>query len=225
MKSYEVEICLDNPGFARSAQAYGADRVELCARLDLDGITPSPELIAATRASAPDLDLYVMIRPPGGFCYGSAALEKMLSEIEMAISLGADGIVAGALLEDGHLDVSTTQQLLEAAGKLPFTYHRAFDVCQDPLRAAQKLKTLGVSRILTSGQAPTAPEGVPMLKNLLAQPSIPDLMAGSGVSGKNIPQLWEAGIRQFHFTCHRKVGTLGFDEAKAKEAFASLQAV
>ncbi|MCL4103838.1 UNVERIFIED_CONTAM: hypothetical protein GTU68_029155 [Idotea baltica] len=223
MQPYQVEICLDQAAYAKAAQAHGADRVELCARLDLDGITPSEELIAATRAAAPDLDLFVMIRPAGDFCYDRAAITQMLLEIEIAKSLGADGIVAGALLANGQLDIPTTQLLVDAAGPLPFTFHRAFDVCQAPMATAAQLQEMGVSRILTSGQAATAMEGKALLQQLLAEPSTPAIMAGSGVSALHIPQLWEAGVREFHFTCHRKVGKPGFDDTKVEEVMEALQ--
>lgn len=222
MQPYQVEICLDQAAYAKAAQAHGADRVELCARLDLDGITPSGELIAATRAAAPELDLFVMIRPAGDFCYDRAAITQMLFEIEMAKSLGVDGIVAGALLANGQLDIATTEILVHAADPLPFTFHRAFDVCQDPLAAALQLHTLSVSRILTSGQAPTASAGTALLQELVAEPSTPAIMAGSGVSAKHILKLWETGVREFHFTCHRKVGKPGFDDVKAEEIFGVL---
>ena len=39
--------------------------------------------------------------------------------------------------------------------ELNLTFHRAFDVAQDPFKAVEVIKELGFSRILTSGQVCT----------------------------------------------------------------------
>lgn len=202
MSAFEVELCVDSVASAVEAEKLGADRVELCARLDLDGLTPSFELIAATRAAV-DIGVYVMIRPrEGDFCYSTEELDEMLASLKKAKTLGIDGLVAGALQADLSLDLIATQQLIEACGDLPFTFHRAFDVCKNPLTALEQLKAAGVARILSSGQAPKAIDGIELLKQMQSASGHLGIMAGSGVNANNIPHLWENGIRQFHFTSH-----------------------
>ena len=202
MRKFELEICLDSSHSAGEAQRLGADRVELCARLDLDGLTPSDELIASTR-DAISIGLHVIIRPrEGNFHYSSQEVDQMIASIESAKKLGADGIVSGALKADGSLDVETTQILIEASKGCTFTFHRAFDVCLQPLEVLQQLESMGVDRLLTSGQGKTAIEGIDLLREMQSQVTTLGIMAGSGVNASNIPALWESGIRQFHFTSH-----------------------
>ncbi|MEM9023698.1 MAG: copper homeostasis protein CutC [Bacteroidota bacterium] len=224
MKPYEVEVCVDSAESALEAERLGADRVELCARLDLDGLTPSPELIARTRAAI-SIGLHVIIRPrEGDFHYTASELDVMCDSIRMALDLGADGIVSGALTADQRLDLDATTRLIKAAQGKTFTFHRAFDVCQQPLVALAALDKLGVQRLLSSGQAPKAIEGVATLQRLVDTKSTTAIMAGSGVNADNIPALWEAGIRQFHFTSHRPgpSGQNVFDSEKTQRAIETL---
>lgn len=218
MRPYQVEICVDSVASAIEAEKLGADRVELCARLDLDGLTPDCELIATTR-EAISIDLHVIIRPrAGGFLYTEAEAYAMLKSIEDAKNLGADGIVSGALQTNGTLDVEVTKQLIEASGDCSFTFHRAFDVCAEPLKVLKQLEQIGVDRILSSGQADIAIDGVETLEQMLKTSRSIGIMAGSGVNASNVPQLWQAGIRQFHFTSHRPEadGLNAFDHNKMR---------
>ena len=52
------------------------------------------------------------------------------------------------------MDFKGCNLILEAVKgtKVNFTFHRAFDVLQDPIKAAEEIKNLGFTRILTSGQ-------------------------------------------------------------------------
>ena len=70
----------------------------------------------------------------------------MLADIRTAVRLGADGIVAGALLPDGGIDTEFLRRCLDAADGLPFTFHRAFDLCSDPRKnsCARAARTLSL---------------------------------------------------------------------------------
>ena len=46
--------------------------------------------------------------------------------------LGADAVVIGCLKEDGSLDLERMKRLVDLAGDMEITLHRAFDVCRDP---------------------------------------------------------------------------------------------
>jgi copper homeostasis protein len=110
---------------------------------------------------------FILVRARAGtFVYTDAEIDVMRQSIQSAAELGAAGIVIGALTPDSRIDVARTRILVEASGKLPVTFHRAFDVVADQLDAIEQLIDLGVSRVLTSGGAATAEEGADAIVGL-----------------------------------------------------------
>ncbi|MCP4092956.1 MAG: copper homeostasis protein CutC [Planctomycetes bacterium] len=200
-----LEICTETLSGVRAASTGGAQRIELCSALDLDGLTPSEELIAAARADS-DLELLVMVRPqPGIFEVDTELLKTMCAQIERVTAMGADGVVCGCLLADGQIDVPTLQELVKAACGLPLTFHRAFDQTPDLLAACEVLIDNGVSRVLTSGGAATAMEGSAMLKQLVSLAGDRfDVVVGGSVREANIAELKKlTGAKQFHSALDR----------------------
>lgn len=152
-----LEICCDSLESVMAASAGGADRIELCSCLECDGLTPSAGLIECVIRSE-DIPVFVMIRPrAGNFEYSETDLEVMCRDIGLARRFGAAGIVSGALATGGKkIDAAATSMLVRAAAPLPLTFHRAFDLVGDPLRALEQLAECGVARVLTSGGAARA---------------------------------------------------------------------
>ncbi len=202
MKKFLLEICVDSYESARRASENGADRLELCGDLLVGGVSPSPFLIEQVLRDI-RTPVNVLLRPRfGDFCFTGEEQEILLREIEFCAKAGVNGVVIGALTPGGDLDEPFLARCMAAAGDLEVTLHRCFDVCRDPFAALQTAADLGIQTILTSGQAATAPKGIEMLKKLrtLAADRI-HLMAGSGVSARNIPLLHrEAGICHFHLS-------------------------
>ena len=202
MKKFLLEICVDSFESARRASENGADRLELCGDLLVGGVSPSPFLIeqVVSRIQTP---VNVLLRPRfGDFCFTDEEKEVMLKEIEFCAKTGVNGVVIGALTPGGDLDVPFLSQCMAAAGDLEVTLHRCFDVCRDGFDAIQTACDLGIQTILTSGQMATAPKGTENLKafRAFAADRI-HLMAGSGVSAANIPQLHrDTGICHFHLS-------------------------
>lgn len=164
-----VEICVGDLRSAIEAGEGGADRVELCDRLEVGGTTPSAGTIAEAvrRLSIP---VHVLIRPRAGdFIPDEAELAAMLYDVEISKRLGAAGVVLGALRTDGTIDRETTARLVEAARPLSVTFHKAFDHVPDQPAALETLIELGVDRVLTSGGQPTAEAGAGALAALIRQ--------------------------------------------------------
>lgn len=59
------------------------------------------------------IPVYVMIRPRGGdFLYSDQEVQVMRKDIELMKKHGADGLVLGALTEDGRVDAELCMELL-----------------------------------------------------------------------------------------------------------------
>ncbi|MBQ9284669.1 MAG: copper homeostasis protein CutC [Bacteroidaceae bacterium] len=200
----ELEVCCGSMLSALNAVEGGAGRIELCSALALDGLTPSIGLTRELRLLYPALRIHVLIRPrEGNFVYSDAELCAMLHDIELAAAAGATAIVAGALTPAGDIDINATRRLIEAAGPLPFTFHRAFDAVNDQHEALEQLAELGAARVLTSGGAPTALHGKEQLRKLNQQAAGRiSILPGGGVNSNNARLILDhTGAREIHGSC------------------------
>lgn len=197
-----IEICIDSMQGLRAAQAAGADRVELCAGLIEGGTTPSLGLIEAAVAASAGVRVHVLIRPRGGdFQYDADERAIMRRDVEAAVAAGAHGIVIGALTPSGDVDRSCLRELSAAAADRPVTFHRAFDHTRDPAAALETLIELGVRRVLTSGQQPTAAEGAPLLAALHRHAAGRiTILAGGGIGPDNARAVALTGVPELHFS-------------------------
>jgi copper homeostasis protein len=185
-----VEAAADTLDLAIAAERSGADRIELCANLDDGGTTPSAQLIAAATEQL-SIPVFVLIRPRAGdFVYSQDEIEAMRHDVESARSQGAVGIVTGALDDKGGVEIVATRALVDAAGGLPVTFHRAFDSVSDRAAGLEALIDAGVSRILTSGGEKTAVEGADTIARLVDQANGRIIIvAGGGIREHNVREV------------------------------------
>lgn len=197
----KLEICANSLTSAINAAAGGADRVELCSELSLGGITPSAGLIELVRERI-SIAVFVLIRPRAGdFCYSADELNVIRKDIIFCKKTGCDGVVIGVLNENGTINMVVMQELIALARPMKVTFHRAFDVCNEPFEALNELIELGVDRVLTSGQQPTAMEGIGLLEELVIRSNQRIIiLAGSGVNLQNVEALHHIGIQEVHFS-------------------------
>lgn len=204
-----LEICAGSVESAIAARDGGAQRIELCAALEVGGVTPSAGLIAQAR-KVEGLTLNVIIRPRGGdFLYNDYEAACMEQDIHTCKQLGVDGVVIGALTAEGDIDTVTCKRLIAAADGMSVTFHRAFDMCRDPRKALEELIAMGCNRVLTSGQAATALAGAPLLKELVEQADGRIvIMPGCGVNSSNAGTILKAtGATEIHASARRSVGS------------------
>lgn len=202
-----IEVCVEGIDGLIAAQEAGADRVELCASLLEGGITPSLGTVR-TALDLATVPFHVMVRPRGGdFLYSDAEFRSMLADVAELRELGVAGVVAGCLNADGTIDEMRMAALVEAAGPLAVTCHRAFDMTRDPAAALEALVRCKVGRVLTSGQRDTAAEGAPLLAELVRQAGDRIVILGcGGLTPANIAEIRRAtGLVEMHFAALQDV--------------------
>jgi copper homeostasis protein len=203
-----IEVVCCGPEDCAVALQAGADRIELCASLVSGGLTPSLGTLGQGLART-SMPILCMIRPrEGGFRYSPAEVATMVRDARLAREHGAAGVVFGALTETQAIDEEACRRLVEAAGPVETVFHRAFDLTLDPMGALDRLVRLGVTRVLTSGGAPTALEGAPLIRRLVehAAGRIELLPAGSIRAGNVQEVVRRTGIPRVHLGPRRTVG-------------------
>lgn len=200
--NYILECCVDSVESALAAKEGGADRLELCSNLIIGGTSPSLALFRQIREHT-DIRIHVLLRPRfGDFLYTGHELSIIEKEIRMFREAGAEGIVIGCLKSDGSLDCDAMSRLIDHAGQMSITLHRAFDMCKEPLHALEEAKSLGIHTILTSGCQPSCLEGIDLLGQLseCADGKI-SIMAGAGINSNAVQTLLEkTSITAFHMS-------------------------
>ena len=212
-RTLALEIAVQDPAGVRIAAEVGATRVELASALALGGLTPSPATLelAVETAGAGGPEVHVLIRPrAGGFHYTEDELLVSERDVRRAIGAGAAGVVIGALDADGRLDVVAMARLRDAAGGASVTLHRAIDMTADPVATLRAARELGLRRVLTSGGASTAIDGIDTLRALVAAAEGQiEVMAGSGVDAASAPAIALTGVDAIHFSAKRSVRATG----------------
>jgi len=181
-----VEVCANSLESAMAAEKAGADRIELCSELGVGGVTPSYGLLKAVKEQI-SIPVHVLIRPRSGdFTYSEVEFNIMKTNIDLCSDMGFEGVVSGVLHRDFKLDVARTQQLIDLARPLNFTFHRAFDWVEEPIATFQQLERMGVNYLLSSGQGKSALEGIALLALLAEKSTSCTILPGGGIRTDNV---------------------------------------
>ncbi|MDN4040010.1 copper homeostasis protein CutC [Massilia sp. YIM B02443] len=226
-----LEVCVDSAQGLATAIEGGADRIELCSALEIGGLTPSFGLLRIAASSR--VPVVAMIRPRGGdFCFDETETQVMLHEIDAVADAGLQGVVLGASLPDGGLDARTLERLVRRASDhgLRCTLHRAIDLCPDLAQATAQAIELGFERILTSGGARSAPEGLDGLQRCFAAAAGRiTIMPGAGINAGNVNLLRSRlALTDVHASCSAplpapspQVAAFGFDSGGRRQTDSS----
>lgn len=218
----KIEVCCSSLTEVEQAAKAGATRVELCAAIGLGGITPSHGTISAIMAAGLNIDINVLIRcREGGFCYSADEVDIMCRDIEFCREVGVHGVVIGALTPQGDIDLDACRRMMQAAGNLSVTFHRAFDICNNAEKALEEIISLGCHRLLTSGMEPSAELGAQLISQLIAQADNRIIiMPGAGIKPHNITYIEQAtNATEFHSTAADNISDTAF--ATPKLSFAA----
>ena len=211
----QLEIACFNLESALIAQKNGADRLELCAGIEVGGTTPNFEIVKQARENL-TIDLYVMIRPRGGnFLYTDVDFNQMQSDILALKELKVNGFVFGILKEDKSINLEQNKALVEMAKPFSCTFHRAFDEVQNPFQALEQIIDCGFKSILTSGQAQNVTAGMNRLTELVTKANNRIvIMPGGGLRSTNIETIQQNTKAVFY---HSSAITDGSEIASAAE--------
>ncbi len=194
------ELCAETLEACLIARASGVARIELCADLSVDGLTPSHALVhqAVQRSGVP---VFMLLRPRAGdFVYTDLEFNLIREDLLHGKSLGVSGFALGILHKDGTVDIDRTRDLVALAHPLEVTFHRAFDVTRSLPEALEDVIRTGCQRILTSGGAADVFQGAAPLAELirLARGRV-EIAVGGGLRAEGAATLVTAtGARHFH---------------------------
>lgn len=190
MNENKLEICCFTVESALKAETFGADRIELCDNYPEGGTTPSSGAVRLA-VNTLEIPVNVIVRPRGGdFLYSSVEYEIIKEDIANIKNSGANGVVIGFLKSNGEIDIEKTKEIVQLAQPMEITFHRAFDMCRDPLKALEQLKGTGIKRILTSGAQNSVMEGIELLTKLVEKAGEKiSIMPGCGVNEQTLGKL------------------------------------
>jgi copper homeostasis protein len=190
MTTFLFELCVETMQAARAAERGGADRIELCSRLDVGGVTPGERLTEAAIRSL-SIPVHVLIRPrPGGFAYTAGEFAQMRQQVQWVKEHGAAG------------------ELVELALPMKATFHRAFDETPELAEGLEAVIETGADCLLTSGGAPDVLAGAESLKNLTRQAGNRiQILAGGGLKLASLAEILErTGVSCLHGSLTRRAG-------------------
>ena len=224
--NYTLEVIAFDIYSCLLAEKNGANRIELCDNQAEGGTTPSYGLISSARSKV-SIELFPIIRPRGGdFLYSDDEFNIMKEDVLMCKKIGCDGIVVGILTQDGSVDKIRMSILTHLAYPMSVTFHRAFDRTNDALKAMRDIIDCGCDRILTSGQQPTALEGLSLIKELIIHANNQIIiMPGSGIRSENIEEIaLKSGATEFHSSARIFIDSkMTFKSSSMKELMKNIQ--
>jgi copper homeostasis protein len=201
----QLEVCAQSYVSAMIAQTAKADRIELCAALEVGGLTPSLSLMHAVRRDL-TIPICVLVRPRAGdFYYTKEEFEIIKNDVIWCRDNGMDGVVVGCLDENNELDALKMKALARLAYPMDIVCHKAFDRTPTPSVSLDKLISWGYDRVLTSGGAKNVVEGTAELARLVKQAEGKiEILAGGGVRSENVVELVRnTGVQQVHSSANR----------------------
>ena len=185
------EACVDSFSDAVNAKKKGANRIELCGRLDLDGLTPSKKLIKKVFLNL-NIPIRVMIRPKyPSFIYSNEDIRIMIEDINYCKELGVDGVVFGCLNKDSNLNMTQINLLSDIAKPLNVIIHKAIDKTDSVLNSLLLLlKNQNINGVLSSGGKTFAIDATETLKKMLdLVPDNFEIINAGGITYKNFNEL------------------------------------
>ncbi len=204
----KIEICANSFQSAKNAEIAGADRIELCSELAVGGITPSFGLLKKVMQEV-NIPVHVLIRPRSGdFTFSDEEFQIMKENILLCEELNCAGIVSGILHKNNTIDIERTKELVALSKPMSFTFHRAFDWLIHPLKSIKELETIGVDRILSSGQENSAFKGLNSLIEFKRSTHKITILPGGGIHQKNIKAFQKNGFTEVHLSATSQIKTI-----------------
>lgn len=195
---YRHEACVVSLSQALKAQQSGADRIEICSRLETGGMTPDVNLVLELYNQL-TIPIRVMIRETEhGFEADDRVIERMLQSIDEFKKIPIDGFVIG-VMKNNRVDQEVMKRIVKHAFPLPITFHKALDQSNDVFEDVSWINEIRqIDMILTSGGAINAKDGV---EKILMMKSIfnGEIMAGGKILPEQLNSLHRIlGLNWYH---------------------------
>lgn len=199
-QSIVLEVCTGRLDDALAALDAGADRIEFCSGLELDGLTPSLGTVKQLRQATAKPIVALVRSRPGDFIYSPPDIAAMIQDCNDLLEAGANAVAIGFLNAASELDIESLAELADRIGGENMVIHRAFDVLADPIRGLEQLVWLGIKRILTSGGGSQAVDCLAALRGLMtAAAGRIEILPAGGVSPDNAMEILSGtGATQLH---------------------------
>ncbi len=190
-----LEVACFHPKSALIAAEAGAGRIEFCTNYAAGGTTPTLEDFVEIRKKI-KVPIFIMIHPKAGpYSYSPKLFDMIKNSMSTFKKAGVDGFVFACMYTPQGINILQNKELVELAGNLPCTFHRAFDEMNDKEEAVENIIKCGFKRILTSGKPGKAIENFELIQKL--QTKYKDhinIMPGGGIRSKNAQKFIDAGI-------------------------------
>jgi copper homeostasis protein len=189
-RNYSIEACVTSPEQAISAEQKGADRIELCVRLETEGMTPDTDLVQLILEHV-RIPVRIMIRETEtGYACDHDILRRMIYSISILKNYPIEGFVLGVTKQQ-RIDRPAMQILIEHCLPFPITFHKAIDLSEDVVDDIQWLNAFPtVDTLLTSGGAERAIDGVEQIVRMKSL-FIGNIMAAGKIVPEMLPALHE----------------------------------
>jgi len=195
------EACVDSFDQACKAEILGANRLEICKDLHLDGLTPKIDVVNKI-INEVSIPIKVMIRPrSGNFVYNEFETLKMEQDINQFKSIGVKEFVIGALTKTNTIDIKQINRLCSRIHPLTSTFHKAIDHTKDLAKQVKLLANFKeISSILTSGGEKTASLGKNGINEIIKKfGNRFQVIAAGSITDKNLGLLKdEIHTNEFH---------------------------
>ncbi|MEP6646838.1 MAG: copper homeostasis protein CutC [Saprospiraceae bacterium] len=186
--SFHKEACVVSLSQAVNAEKSGAHRVEICAHLETDGMTPDIDLVEEIIRKI-NIPVRVMIRSTEeGYGADKYTLQNMIDSIRQFKKIPADGFVIG-IMKNNIIDKEAMMQIIHHTVPKKITFHKAIDASHDLYRDIMWLNEQhAIDTLLTSGGVGIAHEGIEkilMMKSFFKK----TIMAGGKITSYNLDAL------------------------------------
>lgn len=145
------------------------------------------------------IPVHPIIRPrSSNFCYSNSKFAAILKNVRTVRKLSFPKLVTSVLNVNKNVNMPQIKKIIAAASPLAVTFHRAFNMCANPLNTLNNLAKLSIAQVLTSKQKSNALQSLSKIIKLIAHRNAPIIIAKAKVRAKNLHHFLNAKVLKVH---------------------------